>query len=50
MFAGTIKENLLFVKPDVSDDEITDALNMAACEQLIRDSAKGINTYWEKEA
>ncbi|MCK9611308.1 MAG: ABC transporter ATP-binding protein [Bacteroidales bacterium] len=44
LFAGTIKENLLFVKPDASDDEITDALNMAACEKLIRNSAKGINT------
>ncbi len=44
LFAGTIKENLLFVKPEASEDQILDALHKAACEQLLSRSAKGIHT------
>lgn len=44
LFAGTIKENLLFVKSDASDTEILDALHKASCEQLISNSSKGIDT------
>jgi len=44
LFAGTIKENLLFVKPDATDEEIVDALHKASCEQLLSRSSKGINT------
>jgi len=44
LFAGTIKENLLFVKSDASDTEILDALHKAACEHLINNSSKGIDT------
>jgi len=44
LFAGSIKENLLFVKSDASDTEIIDALNKASCEQLISNSSKGIDT------
>lgn len=44
LFAGTIKENLLFVKPDASDEEIADALDKAACQNLIERSDNGINT------
>jgi len=44
LFAGTIKENLLFVKSDASDTEILDALHKAACEHLISNSSKGIDT------
>jgi ATP-binding cassette subfamily B protein len=44
LFAGTIKENLLFVKSDASDSEILDALHKAACEHLISNSSKGIDT------
>ncbi len=44
LFAGTIKENLLFVKADASDKEITDALIKAACTPLLQRSEKGINT------
>jgi ATP-binding cassette subfamily B protein len=44
LFAGTIKENLLFVKPDATDEEITEALNKAACTGLLQRSEKGINT------
>ena len=44
LFAGTIKENLLFVKSDASDTEILDALDKASCEHLISNSSKGIDT------
>lgn len=44
LFAGTIKENLLFVKSDASDREILDALHKASCEQLISSSSKGIES------
>lgn len=43
LFAGTIKENLLFVKPDATDEEIIEALHKASCTQLLARSEKGIN-------
>jgi len=30
LFSGTIKENLLFVNPSATEEEVTDALNKAA--------------------
>lgn len=44
LFAGTIKENLLFVKADAADEEIIEALSKAACNGLLQRSEKGINT------
>jgi ATP-binding cassette, subfamily B, bacterial len=44
LFAGSIKENLLYVRSDASDAEITDALLKASCEELLRRSSHGINT------
>ncbi|MCX7878784.1 MAG: ABC transporter ATP-binding protein/permease [Ignavibacteria bacterium] len=44
LFAGTIKENLLFVNPDASDEEIMDALNKAACGSLLQRAENGIDT------
>ena len=44
LFAGTIKENLLFVNPGASDAEILDALNKAACQNLLERADKGIDT------
>ena len=44
LFAGTIKENLLFVKADASDKEITEVLNKASCMNLLNRSGKGIDT------
>lgn len=35
LFAGTIKENLLFVNPNATDAEIMDALNKATCQNLL---------------
>lgn len=44
LFAGTIKENLLFVKPDATDEEITEALKKASTAQMMSRSSHGINT------
>jgi ATP-binding cassette subfamily B protein len=44
LFAGTIRENLLFVKPDATDEEIMNALNMAACQKLLARAELGIHT------
>lgn len=44
LFAGTIKENMLFVKPDASDEEILEALHKAACTPLLKRSAHGLDT------
>ncbi len=44
LFAGTIKDNLLFVKADATDFEIVEALKKASAEKLILNSSKGIDT------
>lgn len=44
LFAGTIKENLLLVKPDATDNEILDVLHKATCDNLLSQSPKGIET------
>jgi ATP-binding cassette subfamily B protein len=44
LFAGTIKENLLFVKADATDADILEALQKAACDYLLSRSSKGIDT------
>ncbi len=44
LYFGTIKDNLLFVKSDATDTEITDAMHKASCEQLLKNSPNGIDT------
>ncbi|HCP94365.1 MAG TPA: ABC transporter ATP-binding protein, partial [Bacteroidetes bacterium] len=44
LFSGTIKENLLFVKPNATDAEINAALQKAACTGLLERSENGIDT------
>lgn len=44
LFAGTIRENLLFVNPDATDDDVLDALNKASCQNLLARADKGINS------
>lgn len=44
LFAGTIRENLLFVKPDATDDEIISVLHKASCGPLLERSPHGIHT------
>jgi ATP-binding cassette, subfamily B, bacterial len=44
LFSGTIRENLLFVKPSASDEEILQVLGKAACHNLLKRAPKGIHT------
>ncbi|ANE52618.1 ABC transporter ATP-binding protein [Flavisolibacter tropicus] len=44
LFSGTIKENLLFVNPQATEDEVLDALNKAACQNLLARAEKGLDT------
>ncbi|MEJ7737590.1 MAG: ABC transporter ATP-binding protein [Chitinophagaceae bacterium] len=44
LFAGTIKENLLFVNPNSTDQELWDVLDKAACHNLLARADKGIDT------
>jgi ATP-binding cassette subfamily B protein len=44
LFAGTIRENLLFVKPDATSEQMLEALHKAACDDLLRRSAQGIDS------
>ena len=44
LFSGTIRENLLFVRPDATDDECMQALHRAACQSLLARASNGLNT------
>ncbi len=44
LFAGTVKDNLLFVKPDATDEEITGSLEKASATALLNRTGKGIYT------
>ena len=44
LFAGTIRENLLFVKPDATDADMIEALDKAACTKILAKSGKGLDT------
>ena len=44
LFSGTIRENLLFVRPSASDDECLDVLSKAACDSLLARAAQGLDT------
>ncbi len=44
LFAGTIKENLLFVNPGATDEEILDVLHKSAANNLLARANKGIDT------
>jgi len=44
LFAGTIRENLLFVQPHASDAELHEALEKAACTNLMARAEKGLDT------
>ncbi|CAD5107571.1 ABC transporter ATP-binding protein [Zestomonas carbonaria] len=44
LFAGTIRENLLLVKPDASDAEMLAAMEQASCAYLIDKSPEGLDT------
>ncbi len=44
LFSGTIRDNLLFVKPSATDSEINIALQKAACQNLLKRADKGLDT------
>lgn len=44
LFAGTIRENLLFVNPNATDEECLDVLHKSACDTLLARADKGLDT------
>jgi ATP-binding cassette subfamily B protein len=44
LFSGTIKENLLFVNPSATNDDLVTALNRASCQNLMARAEKGLET------
>lgn len=44
LFSGTIKENLLFVNPQATNEDLMDALYKAACQNLLARAEKGLDT------
>jgi ATP-binding cassette subfamily B protein len=44
LFSGTIRENLLFVRPNATDEDLYDALKRASCEKLLNRAEDGLNT------
>lgn len=44
LFSGTIRENLLFVKPDSSEEALLDVIKKASCEKLLARAEKGLDT------
>lgn len=44
LFSGSIRENLLFVKPDASDQECLEVLEKAAASNLLKRADKGLDT------
>ncbi|MEO8577529.1 MAG: ABC transporter ATP-binding protein [Gemmatimonadales bacterium] len=44
LFSGTIRENLLFVRPDATDAECLDVLHKAAAHSLLARADKGLDT------
>lgn len=44
LFSGTIKENLLFVNPSASDEDLVIALNRASCQNLMARAERGLET------
>jgi ATP-binding cassette subfamily B protein len=44
LFSGSIRENLLFVRPDASDAECLEVLQKAACHSLLARADRGLDT------
>jgi ATP-binding cassette subfamily B protein len=44
LFSGTIRENLLFVRPEATDAQCLEALRRAACQSLLARAEKGLDT------
>jgi ATP-binding cassette subfamily B protein len=44
LFSGTIKENLMFVKPEAKEADLIEALNKASCQRLLSKAENGLDT------
>lgn len=44
LFSGTIRENLLFVNPTATEEDLLDVLNKASCHTLLSRADKGLET------
>ncbi len=44
LFSGTIRENLLFVNPNATDDECMEVLHKASCQSLLARAPQGLDT------
>jgi ATP-binding cassette subfamily B protein len=44
LFSGSIRENLLFVNPDATDEQCMSVLDKAACQSLLARADKGLDT------
>lgn len=44
LFAGTIKENLLFVNPSATDEDLLEVLDKASCNYLLQKAENGLDT------
>ncbi|RWY49098.1 ABC transporter ATP-binding protein [Mucilaginibacter gilvus] len=44
LFSGTIRENLLFVRPEATDEDCMNVLQRAACQTLLSRADKGLDT------
>ena len=44
LFSGSIRENLLFVNPNATDEECMEVLRKAACQTLLARADKGLDT------
>jgi len=45
LFAGTIRENLLFVNPEATEAELQSVLKKSSCEGLLKRAQNGLDTY-----
>jgi ATP-binding cassette, subfamily B, bacterial len=44
LFSGTIRENLMFVNPEATEEDLQGALQKASCQNLLSRAEKGIDT------
>ncbi len=44
LFSGSIRDNMLFVKPDATDEDIYQALERASALKVVTESGKGLDT------
>ena len=49
LFSGTVRENILYGKPDATDDEIKKAAVLAGAHEFIMNLPNGYDTLWERE-